>query len=72
MIRLRIIEILEEQGHTKYWLYKQMDMLSYRNFKNIIDNETSSIRFEILDKLSKGLGVPVGELFEQTNDENKK
>ena len=72
MVRLRILEILEEQGHTKYWLYKQMDMLSYRNFKNIIDNQTSSIRFEILEKLSKGLGVPVGELFEQIDDEDEK
>lgn len=72
MVRLRILEILEEQGHTKYWLYKQMDMLSYRNFKNIIDNQTSSIRFEILEKLSKGLGVPVGELFEQIDDTDEK
>ena len=71
MVRLRILEILEEQGRTKYWLYKRMDMLNYRNFKNIIDNETSSIRFEILDKLSRILGVPVGELFVQTEDEGK-
>lgn len=69
MIRLRILKILDEQGHTKYWLYKRMDMLSYRNFKNIVENETSSIRFETLDKLSKILNVPVGELFEQTEDE---
>lgn len=68
MVRLRILEILEEQDHTKYWLYKRMDMMSYRNFKNIIENETSSIRFEILDKLSRILNVPVGDLFEQTDD----
>ena len=71
MVRLRILEILEEQGHTKYWLYKRMDMMSYRNFKNIIDNETSSIRFELLDRLSRILEVPVGELFIQTEDEEK-
>jgi len=70
MVRLRILDILEEQNHTKYWLYKRMDMMSYRNFKNIIDNETSSIRFEILDRLSRILGVPVGELFEQTDETN--
>ena len=29
MVKLRILEILEEQGHTKYWLYKRMDMMSY-------------------------------------------
>ena len=66
MVRLRILDLLEEQEHTKYWLYKQMDMMSYRNFKKIVDNETSSIRFETLDKLSRILNVPIGELFEQT------
>ena len=30
MIRLRIEELLKEKGHTKYWLYKQMN-LSYQN-----------------------------------------
>lgn len=70
MVRLRILKILEEQGHTKYWLYKRMDMLSYRNFKNIVENETSAVRFETLDKLSRILNVPVGELFEQTDNEN--
>ena len=69
MVQLRILTILKEQGHTKYWLYKRMDMLSYRNFKNIVENETSAIRFETLDKLSRILNVPVGELFEQTEDE---
>lgn len=71
MIRLRILEILEEQGHTKYWLYKRMDMLSYRNFKNIVENETSSIRFETLDKLRRILDVPVGELFEETENDTE-
>lgn len=69
MVRLRILDLLEEQEHTKYWLYKRMDMMSYRNFKKIIDNETSSIRFETLDKLSRILNVSIGELFEQV-DEN--
>lgn len=70
MVRLRILKILDDQGHTRYWLYKRMDMLSYRNFKNIVENETSAIRFETLEKLSKILNVPVGDLFEQTEDEN--
>lgn len=69
MVRLRILEILEEQGHTKYWLYKQMDM-SYQNFNKIVNNETTSIRFENLDKLSLLLGVPVGELFYQDKKES--
>ena len=66
MVRLRILEILEEQNHTKYWLYKRMDMMSYRNFQNIVENKTSSIRFETLEKLSTILEVPVGDLFIET------
>lgn len=69
MIRLRILDILTEQNHTKYWLYKQMD-LSYQNFNRIVNNETSSIRFDNLEKLSTILQCPIGELFEIINDEN--
>ena len=69
MIRLRILEILEEQNHTKYWLYKQMD-LSYQNFNRIVNNETSSIRFDNLEKLSNILQCSIGDLFEVINEEN--
>lgn len=67
MVRLRILEILSEQNHTKYWLYKQMD-LSYQNFNRMVQNETSSIRFENLDRLCKILNCSIGELFEVTED----
>lgn len=65
MVRLRILDILEEQNHTKYWLFKQMD-LSYQNFNRMITNQTKSIRFENLDTLSTLLNCPVGDLFEKT------
>ena len=68
MVRLRILDILQEQGHTKYWLYKQMD-LSYQNFNRMVTNETSSIKFENLDRLTKILQCPSGDLFEFTDDE---
>lgn len=70
MVRLRILDILEEQGHTKYWLFKQMD-LSYQNFNRMVKNETRSIRFENLDILSDILGCSVGDLFEKTDDDKK-
>lgn len=71
MVRLRILQILSEQEHTKYWLYKQMD-LSYQNFNRMVTNQTSSIRFDNLDKLSKILNCPVGDLFEIIEDVNTK
>lgn len=67
MVRLRVLDILKEQNHTKYWLYRQMD-LSYQNFNRMVTNQTSSIRFENLDTLSTLLGCPVGDLFEKTED----
>ena len=68
MIQLRIEEILEEQGKSKYWLNKQLGNMCYRNFNNLITNNTISIRFDTLDKLSKALDVPVGELFQEVPD----
>ena len=67
MIQLRVLDILNEQNHTKYWLYKQMD-LSYQNFNRLVTNQTSSIRFDNLEKLSQILNCPIGDLFEIIED----
>ena len=67
MVRLRILEILEEQNHSKYWLYKRMEV-SYQNFNKSVNNETSSIHFDNLDKLCKILNCPIGDLFEVIED----
>lgn len=66
MVQLRVLDILKEQNHTKYWLYKQMN-LSYQNFNRMVTNQTSSIRFENLDALSRILDCPIGDLFEKTD-----
>ena len=70
MVRLRVLEILQEQNHTKYWLFKQMD-LSYQNFNRMVTNQTTSIRYENLDTLSTLLNCSVGDLFEKTTDSDK-
>lgn len=70
MVRLRVLEILEEQQHTKYWLFKRLEM-TYTAYNRLITNKTKSIHFETLDKLSNILGCSVGDLFEKTEDEDK-
>ncbi len=70
MVKLRIKDILKEQNHSKYWLYKQLG-LSYQNLSKIMNNETSGVRFETLDAMCKILNCQVGELFEYTPDETK-
>ena len=69
MVGLRIIEILQEQRKSRYWLCKQMGM-HYVSFKKMLENNTASIRFETLDKLSKLLNVPIGDLFTEIDDKN--
>ena len=68
MVRLRIIDILSQRQMTKYKLWKRLDGMSYQNFNAIVTNKTSKISFETLDKFSKALEIPVGELFEQIDD----
>ena len=67
MIRLRVIDLLEQQGKTKYWLYKQLGM-SYQNFSKMIHNETKSIRYENIEALCQILNCTPNELFETTEE----
>ena len=67
MIRLRVLDILSEQERSKYWLYKRMEM-SYQNFNRMVNNETSSIHFDNLEKLSFYLNCTIDELFERTDE----
>ena len=43
MVELNVLNLLKENGKTKYWLYKRLGM-SYQNFNKMVNNETSSIR----------------------------
>ena len=67
MVKLRILEILEEQGKSKYWLCKNMGM-HYVSFKKMVENKTASISFDTLDKMSDLLKVPVSDLFSQEEE----
>lgn len=67
IIRLRIKEILEKKGKSNYWLSQQLGMC-YRNYHNIVTNQTSAIRFETMERLCEILEISVGELFEQIDE----
>ena len=63
MIRLNALELLKKKGHTKYWLYKQLNM-SYQNFNKMINNETKSIKYENIETMCFLLKCTPNELFE--------
>ena len=67
MIRLRVLDLLEKQGKTKYWLYKQLGM-SYQNFSRMVNNETKSIRYENIETICLLLNCTPNDLFEITED----
>ena len=69
MVRLDVLRLLEKNGKTKYWLYKQLGM-SWQNFSRMVNNETKSIRYENIEAMCLLLGCTPNELFVFTDDEN--
>lgn len=62
MIKLNALALLEERGHTRYWLYKQLGM-SYQNFNKMINNQTKSIQYQNIEALCQLLECTPNELF---------
>ena len=62
MISLRVNEILEQQGKTPYWLGKQTG-ISQNNILKICNGETSTIRFDTIEKICKSLDCSINDLF---------
>ncbi len=67
MIKLDVLNLLEEKGRTKYWLYKQLGM-SYQNFSRMIHNQTKSIRYDNIEAMCQLLECTPNELFRITED----
>ena len=67
MIKLDVLNLLEKNGKTKYWLYKHLGM-SYQNFSRMINNETKSIQYENIDALCQIFNCTPNELFKMTDE----
>ena len=63
MIKLNVLKLLEKNGRTKYWLYKQLGM-SFQNFNRMINNQTKSIRYENIETICLLLNCTPNDLFE--------
>ena len=67
MIKLNVLEILEKQGKTKYWLYKQLGM-SYQNFSRMVNNQTKSIQYENIETMCVLLNCTPNDLLVITEE----
>ena len=63
MVRLNVLELLQQRGRTKYWLYKQLGM-SYLNFSKMVNNEKQSIKLERIETLCMLLDCTPNDLFQ--------
>lgn len=62
MVKLDVLTLLKNNGKTKYWLYKRLGM-SYQNFNKMVNNETASIRYEVIEEICKLLNCTPNDLF---------
>lgn len=54
--------ILEQKGKTRYWLAKEIGV-TYPNLKKLADNNTTSIKFELIEKICKTLECTPNDIF---------
>jgi len=52
----------KEKNKTKYWFVKNMEG-GYQSLSHLIDNQTSAIRFETLEKLCNILECDPGDIL---------
>lgn len=71
MLSLKINEILEQQGKTPYWLGKQTG-ISQNNIGKICNGETSTIRFDTIEKICKTLNCSINDIFETDDPQLKR
>lgn len=71
MLSLKINEILEQQGKTPYWLGKQTG-ISQNNIGKICNGETSTIRFDTIEKICKVLNCSINDIFTTDDPQMKR
>lgn len=71
MIRVKVKEILKKKKKSKYWFIKNMEG-GYQALSRLMNNETTSIHFETLEKMCDLFECTPGDLIERTIDKNNK
>lgn len=61
-INIQIDKLLSKKGKTKYWLSKEIG-ISHQNLTKLARNETTSIRFCLLEDLCKALDCSPNEIL---------
>ena len=62
MLYLNIKNLLNQKGKSKYWLVQEMAS-NYTVINNMIDNNTTGIKFDTIEKLCKLFECTPNDLF---------
>lgn len=71
MIQLQIKELLKKQKKSKYWFVKNMEG-GYQSLSHLMDNTTTGIKFETLEKMCKILDCEPGDIIVRKKSIRKK
>lgn len=61
-MKINIDEILKQQNKTRYWLSKKINF-TYPNLMRLCNNQTESIRFEVLENICKALNCTPNDIL---------
>lgn len=68
-IKLNLKYLLGRENKTKYWLVKQLNS-NYVTVNKLMNNETTKISFDMMERLIKVFGCDMNTLF-VVEDEDK-
>lgn len=71
MIQLQIKELLKKQKKTKYWFVKNMER-GYQSLTRLMNNETSSIKFETLEKMCDIFNCEISDIVVRKKGRKRK
>ena len=63
MIIIKLEKLLESKNKSLYWLAQEAE-LSYPTIHRLVNDKTTSIAFDTLDKICRSLKCEVGDVIE--------
>lgn len=71
MIQMRIDELLQERGHSLYWLAKEAS-IAYTTLWKLKTGTSQGISFGVLDRICSALECSPGDILMREPDDTKK
>ncbi|CAM2830692.1 helix-turn-helix transcriptional regulator [Hathewaya histolytica] len=67
MIKINLEELLDKNKQTLYWLSKETG-ITYPSLHKILNNKTTSIKLDIIEKICDVLNCNISDLLEIKKD----